>query len=74
MSPDYAPLFELSPEQKLRLVEALWDSIADAPQELPMPEWQKEELARRKAAHLADPGAALPWEEVMRRLRKRDGQ
>lgn len=33
--------------EKLLLVEDLWDSIAASNSELPMPEWQKEELNRR---------------------------
>lgn len=33
--------------EKLLLVEDIWDSIAASNSELPMPEWQKEELDRR---------------------------
>ncbi len=33
--------------EKLLLVEDVWDSIAISNFELPMPEWQKEELDRR---------------------------
>jgi putative addiction module component (TIGR02574 family) len=63
----WAELMELSPEERIELVEDLWDSIA--PQQLPplTPE-QKEELDRRYAEHLRDPSRALQWEDVKARL------
>ena len=42
----------LSVEEKLRLVEEIWDSIGD---DLPIPEWHRQELDRRLAAHDANP-------------------
>ena len=32
--------------EKLLLVGDIWDSIAESNAEIPMPEWQKKELAR----------------------------
>jgi putative addiction module component (TIGR02574 family) len=61
--------FDLSPSEKLQLVEDLWDDLASAPCEVPVHDWQKEELARRKANLLKNPGSALSWEEVKRRVR-----
>ena len=54
--------------QRLRLVEAIWDSIPDAPDELAIPDWQREELARRVAAADADPAGGMSWEEFKERL------
>jgi putative addiction module component (TIGR02574 family) len=68
MNAEFAPLFELSVPQRLRLVEDLWDSIAAAPSSVPVPEWQKEELDRREAEHLQNPAAMLSWEEVKERM------
>jgi len=51
----------------LRLVEDLWESIAATPEEIPVPQWQKDELARRKAEHLRNPESAIPWEEALER-------
>jgi putative addiction module component (TIGR02574 family) len=73
MIAEFAPLFQLSVPQKLELVEELWDSIAASPADLPVPDWQKEELERRKAAYLKDPQSAVPWEEAKERIRRRDG-
>lgn len=67
-------VFDLSVTEKLQLVEDLWDDIAATPEAVPVQEWQKEELARRKAKYLANPGSGLSWEEVQRRIRARHGR
>jgi len=61
----------LTVEQRLDLIGELWDSIPDSLDELPIPEWHREELERRLAAADADPDAAIPWEEVKKRLREK---
>jgi putative addiction module component (TIGR02574 family) len=38
---------------------------------VPVHDWQKQELARRKAHLLKNPAAGLPWEEVKRKVRAR---
>jgi len=62
-------IFELSPSEKLQLVEDLWDDLASVPEEVPVHDWQKRELERRKANLMRNPASALPWEEVKRRVR-----
>ena len=64
-------VFNLSPPEKLQLVEDLWDDLAAVPSEVPIHDWQKEELARRKANLMNNPAAGLSWEEVKRRIRDR---
>ena len=61
----------LTVEQRLELIGELWDSIPDSLDELPVPEWHREELERRLAAADADPDAAIPWEQVKKRLREK---
>jgi putative addiction module component (TIGR02574 family) len=39
----------------LQLLEDLWDNIAQAPEQIPVLDWQKEELARRKDSYLLNP-------------------
>jgi putative addiction module component (TIGR02574 family) len=58
-------------EQRLELIGELWDSIPNSPGELPVPELHREELKRRLAAADSDPDAAIPWEEVRKRLREK---
>jgi len=66
-------LFDLSPPEKLQLVEDLWDDLAAAPSEVPVHEWQKEELAIRKTRLMSKPSSGLLWDEVKQRVRTRYG-
>jgi len=63
----WSELMKLTPEERIELVEDLWDSIAqhDMP---PLTPEQKEELDRRYAEHLRDPNSASKWEDVKTRL------
>jgi putative addiction module component (TIGR02574 family) len=67
-------LFDLSPPEKLQLVEDLWDDLASTPSEVPVHDWQKEELARRKANLRSNPSSAIAWDEVKARIRSRYGR
>ena len=67
-------VFDLSPAEKLQLVEDLWDDLAANSEDVPIHDWQKEELARRKQNLLSNPGSALTWEETQRRVRSRYGR
>ncbi len=58
----------LSVPEKIQIVEDLWDSIAKSGTAVPIPEWQKEELARRKEKYLQNPESALPWSEVKKSI------
>ena len=42
-----AEINQLKLSEKILLVEGIWDSIAITNAELPMPEWQKQELAEQ---------------------------
>lgn len=73
--PDHpATVFDLTPTEKLQLVEDLWDDLAATPKDVPVHDWQKAELARRKANLMKHPASALSWEEVKRRVRSRYGR
>lgn len=67
-------IFDLSPPEKLQLVEDLWDDLAAVPEDVPVHDWQKEELARRKANLQNNPASGLSWEEVQRQIRSRYGR
>lgn len=62
-------ILELPPDQRLQLVEDIWDSLAQSEQSVPVPDWHRQELDRR----LADPreDATLSWDEVQQRLKPR---
>jgi putative addiction module component (TIGR02574 family) len=63
--------FDLTPPEKLQLVEYLWDDLAAVPSEVPVHQWQKEELDRRKANLASNPDCLSDWEEVKARIRSR---
>jgi putative addiction module component (TIGR02574 family) len=67
-------IFDLSPSEKLRLVEDLWDDLAATPEVVPVHDWQKEELARRKANLRQNPASGPTWEAVKRKLRSHYGR
>lgn len=57
-------LRQLLVDERLRLMEEVWASLADAPDQLAVPDWHRDELDKRTAAHRADPAVARPWPEV----------
>jgi putative addiction module component (TIGR02574 family) len=71
MSSPAIDIQKMSPEERLRLIEALWDSLHGSPETIPLTEAQREELDRRLDE--LDRGATetIPWEEVKQRLRDR---
>ena len=64
-------IFDLSPSEKLQLVEDLWDDLATSVEGVPVYDWQKEELARRKANLSKNPADGLTWEAVKRKVQRR---
>ncbi|MFM2423065.1 MAG: hypothetical protein RL291_1595 [Pseudomonadota bacterium] len=61
-----ADLLKLPAEERLGLIEALWDSLE--PDDLPMPAWHRDVLDDREATEAADLGDT--WEVVKARLEK----
>lgn len=66
MSGDATSVFDLSPAEKLQLVEDIWDDLATSPDEIPVHQWQIDELERRKANLQKHPASGLTWDEVKR--------
>lgn len=57
-------------QDRLRLVEDIWDSLAADPSAVPAPDWHRAELDQRLARHQASPDQVEHWAEVRTRLRK----
>jgi len=55
--------------EKLLLVEDIWDSIATSNSEIPMPEWQKQELDRRYKEYKEGRLELHDWKSVHEDLR-----
>lgn len=54
----------LSVEERLALVEDLWDSIAEESAATSLTDAQRAELDRRLADYAANPDDVVPWEDV----------
>jgi putative addiction module component (TIGR02574 family) len=70
LSSTLAALLKLPAKDRIELAMALWDSLTDTEREaeLVLTAEQEAELDRRFEEHLANPGSAIPWEEVRRKL------
>ena len=64
LSTALAEIVSLSVDERIRLVEAIWDSIASEPGQPALTEAQQQELERRLAAHTVSPEEVVLWEEV----------
>lgn len=63
-------LLKLPANERIEIAMALWDSLTEAEREaeLALTPEQEAELDRRLAEHVANPGSAIPWDEVRRKL------
>lgn len=63
-------LLKLPAADRADLAIALWESLSDSEREgaFELTDEQRAELDRRWNEHLANPGTAIPWSEVRRKL------
>jgi putative addiction module component (TIGR02574 family) len=61
----------LSFEERLRLLDELWESLSRTPEAVPLTKAQREELDRRLDELDRDGPLGIPWDEVLRRIRGR---
>ena len=54
----------LSIDDRIWLVQALWDSISAKPEQLELTEAQQQELSRRLADHQVNPQSVVSWEDI----------
>ncbi len=62
-------LLELGVSERIRLAQAIWDSIAEVPEALSLTDSEREELDRRLDAYYRDPAAGSSWSDVKARIR-----
>jgi putative addiction module component (TIGR02574 family) len=55
-------------EQRVELIDALWQTVAAESYEPPLTQQQAEELDRRLAAHRRNPDELIPWESIKKEL------
>ena len=61
----------LSFEERLRLLDELWESLSATPEAIPMTSAQREELDRRLNELDREGPVGIPWDEVLGRIRGR---
>ena len=66
-----ADILSLSVPERIQLVEDIWDSIAELPEEVHLTNGQKAELDRRIDAYHQNPDEGHPWHVVRDRIRSR---
>lgn len=62
----------LTREEKLELIERLWDDLASTQESIPLSEWQREELDRRLDELDREGPVGVPAEDVLGKLRGRN--
>lgn len=70
--PEPAGFSELSKAQQIRYLQALWDRIAERPDEIPVPESHMELAEQRLAEYRRDPSRARPAHDLLDHLAKKD--
>jgi putative addiction module component (TIGR02574 family) len=59
----------LTPQERLALLEEIWDSLEH--EDVPLTDAQRRELDRRLDDLERDPDLGIPWDEVLRQIRER---
>ncbi len=66
-----ADVLSLSVSERIQLVEDIWDTIAEVPEEIGLSDEQKVELDTRLDAYHQNPDEGSPWGMVRERIRSR---
>ena len=61
---------QLSVDEKIDYLQALWDRIAAPPGSIPVPEWHREILDERLKDDQDEPARGDSWDVVQERLRR----
>lgn len=65
------PLDQMTVEDKLRAMEALWADLGRQEAEVPSPAWHETVLKEREARLQSGQESCLDWETAKRQLRER---
>ena len=62
---------DLNPEERLRMIEELWDSLSEQPGSVTLTDEQRQELDCRLDDLERSGPEGIPWEEVLEQIRSR---
>jgi putative addiction module component (TIGR02574 family) len=60
----------LSPDERIRLAEELWESLRQRPEDVPLTPAQAEELDRRVEIYRRDSEPGEPWRQALAEIGK----
>ena len=63
----------LNIDDRIWLVQAIWDSISAEPEQLELTEAQQQELSRRLADRQINPQSVVSWEDIKAQALSRAG-
>ncbi|MBM3494486.1 MAG: addiction module protein [Armatimonadetes bacterium] len=69
MATPHIDIGRLSVDERLRLVERLWESLAENPHSIPLTPSQRAELDRRLDSIDRDGAIGIAWDDMVARLR-----
>ena len=61
-------LLELSVPERAKLAQAIWDSIAEVPENVPLTDAEKDLLDQRLSEYLQEPEAVVSWSAIRAEL------
>jgi hypothetical protein len=62
------PLKKMSAEEKIQVMESLWDDLCGTAGSTLSPDWHRKVLAERKAAVLAGEDEIIDWETAKKKI------
>jgi putative addiction module component (TIGR02574 family) len=67
------PLDEMTAEEKLKALEAIWEALSRHEDQVPVPDWHKKVLDQRQRQIDSAEAKFISLEEMKERVRKRTG-
>ena len=64
-------LDKLTRDEKLELIEKLWDSLEESADDLPIPDWHRQLLTQRLDEMDREGPTGVPWEQVLQEIQSR---
>lgn len=66
-----AEILELPVTERVKIVQAIWDSVCEVPEPFPLSRAERAKLDQRLEAYRRDPEVTSPWSEVKERILRR---
>jgi putative addiction module component (TIGR02574 family) len=61
-------VLELEVTERIKLAQAIWDSVTEIPDAVPLSDADRAEIDRRLEAYYREPDLGEPWAEVREKL------